>query len=72
MCITMIKKRKKIIIDLTSPEGNAYSMMLQAKSLCKQLGIDHKPILKEMKSGDYENLINVFEREFGDYVDLYR
>lgn len=68
----MIKKRKKIIIDLSGSEGNAYNMIREAKNICKQLGIKHEPIIKEMKSGDYENLINVFEREFGDYVDLYR
>jgi len=25
-----------------------------------------------MTSGDYENLLKVFDREFGAYVDLYR
>jgi hypothetical protein len=29
-------------------------------------------ILKEMRSGDYENLISVFDREFGSVVTLYR
>jgi hypothetical protein len=33
---------------------------------------DPKPILKEMMSGDYENLLKVFDREFGDFVDLIR
>jgi len=27
---------------------------------------------EEMMSGDYENLIEVFGRDFGDYVDLIR
>jgi hypothetical protein len=29
-----------------------------------------KPILKEMMSGNYENLLNVFEKHFGDYVEI--
>ena len=29
-------------------------------------------IIEEMMSGDYENLIKVFDREFGKYVTLYR
>lgn len=29
-------------------------------------------LINEMMSGDYEHLLQVFEREFGDYVDLFR
>ena len=29
-------------------------------------------IVDQMKSGDYENAIRVFDRYFGDYVILYR
>jgi len=36
------------------------------------LGYDEKAILKEMRSGDYENLVDVFEKEFGEFVTLYR
>ena len=31
---------------------------------------DSKAIIEEMMSGDYDNLIEVFEREFGDFVIL--
>ena len=31
-----------------------------------------KPVLDDMKSGDYENLLNVFDTHFGDFVTLYR
>jgi hypothetical protein len=43
-----------------------------ANRLSRQLGIDPDPILKEMQSGDYENLLEVFDREFGSFVTLYR
>jgi hypothetical protein len=59
-------------IDLRGPEGNAFALLGYAKSLAKQLEKNSKKILEEMMSGDYENLVNVFEREFGDYVTLSR
>ena len=36
------------------------------------LGLDDIAITNEMMSGDYENLIEVFDREFGDFVILER
>ena len=63
---------RKPEIDLSGPDGNAYVLMGIAGNLCKQLGKDKKPIIEEMKSGNYENLLAMFEREFGEYVDLYR
>ena len=71
----MIKQKPQnngIEIDLTGPQGNAYFLMGTATNLCKQLGYDSKPVLDDMKSGDYENLLNVFDTHFGDFVTLYR
>ena len=59
-----------IVIDLTGPDGNAFALMGYAQRFARQLGLDSKQILGEMKSGDYENLINVFDSYFGDYVIL--
>jgi len=59
-------------IDLTGPQGNAYCLLAVAKSLCEQLGKDYEEISKRMKSSDYENLIEVFDSEFSDYITLYR
>ena len=59
-------------IDLTGPEGNAFYLLGVASDLAKQLGKDSDAILKEMRSGDYDNLIDVFEREFGNIFTLYR
>ncbi len=36
------------------------------------MGKDFKKIEKEMTKGDYENLLKVFDREFGKFVILYR
>jgi hypothetical protein len=72
----MIRKKQPqsgpIIIDITGPDGNAFVLMGYAKQFAKQLGIDHKPIIEKMMSGDYENLLEVFDNEFGDFVILER
>jgi hypothetical protein len=63
---------KEIVIDLTGPDGNAFALMGMAKSLARQLGKDGNAITEEMMAGDYEHLLCVFDREFGDYVILER
>jgi len=60
------------IIDLTGPQGNAFFLMGQADRLSRQLGLDKEVVINEMRSGDYENLVQVFDRYFGDYVILER
>ena len=61
-----------IVIDLTGPQGNAYFLMGMVKKLSNQLDMDGNEILKDMTSGDYENLIQVFDKNFGSVVTLYR
>jgi hypothetical protein len=71
----MIKSKKEklgIEIDLTGPDGNAFVLIGTAGNLAKQLGLDGKAIRTEMMAGDYENLVNVFDKHFGDFVTLYR
>jgi len=70
--ITTKKKTRPIEIDLTGPQGNAFVLMGTATNLAKQLGLDGKAIVEEMMSGDYEHLVQVFDREFGHFVILYR
>jgi len=64
--------QREIVIDLTGPEGNAFSLMARATSFAKQLGLDGSSIVEEMTSSDYENLVSVFDKYFGDYVILER
>jgi len=59
-----------IVVDLTGPDGNAFALMGLASRLAKQLGI--KSPTAEMMSGDYENLLEVFDKNFGDFVILER
>ena len=60
----------KIIIDLSGPDGNAFALRGYAKRFAKQLELDIDSILKDMQSGSYKHLLNVFEEHFGDYVTL--
>ena len=66
------KSHRKMEIDITGPKGNAYYLLGTAKAFAKQLGLDAEAIEEEMKSSDYENLITVFDKHFGEYVDLVR
>jgi hypothetical protein len=70
----MIKSKKQtgIEIDLTGPQGNVFFLIGTAKNLAKQLGMDSSSVQKEMMSGDYENAVNVFDKNFGEFVTLYR
>lgn len=72
----MIKSKEEmssdIEIDLTGPEGNAYVLMNYASKFAKQLGLNKDEIIKDMMSGNYEHLLEVFEKHFGSFVTLYR
>ena len=60
------------VIDLTGPQGNAFALMGMAHRYARDLGLDSDAIITEMKSGNYENLVQVFDRYFVDYVILER
>lgn len=63
---------KEIVIDLTGPDGNAYYLLGVANRLGKQLGMDTKALQERMTSGDYENLVQEFDKAFGAIVILER
>lgn len=72
----MIRKKEEksgpIVIDLTGPEGNAFALMAYAKRFANQLELDSELIINEMMKGDYENLLEVFDKNFGKFVILER
>ena len=72
----MIKSKKYknngIEIDLTGPDGNAFAILGLAKRLCREFDIPFKPLANKMTSGDYENLIKVFDDKFGSVVTMYK
>ena len=76
----MIREKQQnngpIVIDLTGPDGNAFVLLGKAKQFAKQLypkelGFEKK-IVEEMMQGDYEHLLEVFDKHFGDFVILER
>ena len=72
MAILTKPQTRGIEIDLTGPQGNAFFLLGTAKNLAKKLGLNGNEITKEMMSGDYENLVKVFDSYFGSFVILYR
>lgn len=75
----MIRQKEErtgpIVIDLTGPDGNAFALIGYAKRFGQQLGWDSgkcQDLVNEMMDGDYEHLLQVFDREFGVFVILER
>ena len=65
----------RIEIDLSGPAGNAFVLLKLADDLGKRLGYDRdhrERIIDDMRLSTYEMLLQVFDREFGDYVILWR
>lgn len=60
----------KRTIDISGPDGNAFVLLGNANRLAKQLNLDPTAITDEMTSGDYEHLIETFDKYFSDYIVL--
>jgi hypothetical protein len=64
----------KIVVDLTGPDGNAFALMGIMKNIllnCCYTREEINNIQEEMVAGNYEQLVEIFEREVGEYVDIY-
>lgn len=74
MTIRKKSSQRKVVIDLTGPEGNAFYLMGIVRSTFRRSGASElgDSIVKEMTSGDYENLLKVFDRYLGDHYILER
>jgi len=70
--ITSKKPSTQIEIDLTGPQGNAFVLLGIAKDLAIKLDLDWNYIYTEMTSSDYENLLQVMDHYFGDFIIMYR
>ena len=66
------KQVRQEVIDLTGPQGNAFFLLGRGRKLAKQLGLDWDEIQEEMTGGDYENLVETFDKHFGDFIILER
>ena len=69
MAVTQ-KNVDKIYIDIDGSQGNAFVLLGYAKGFAKDLGLDYESIRDAMTSGDYINLLKVFDKNFGTFVTL--
>lgn len=65
-------RENPIEIDLTGPEGNVFVLIGIGNRYCKQIGLDSEIFTNRMMSGDYENVVSVFDEYFGSFITLYR
>lgn len=68
-------KPKKIVIDLTGPQGNAFFLIGTTVSLLKQMEMPQEKIdqiVDDMTCSDYENLLKVMDHWLYDIVILER
>jgi hypothetical protein len=74
----MIRKRNvnaEIVIDLSGPAGNAYALIGQAQRFAGNLAYtreETEEMVNDMMASDYEHLVEVFDKHFGDVVILER
>jgi len=73
------KPRLPIEIDLTGSDGNIFALISIGMNLGKALNtrrraeyFDVKAFQVDMLSSDYNHAMEVMEREFGDYIIMYR
>jgi len=62
----------KISLDISSENGVGFFLIGYAKKLAPQLGMNTNEIIAEMSKGNEENLIKVFDKHFGEVVNLYK
>jgi len=72
MIVDKSLQKRPLVIDLDGPDGNAWALLARARSFARQLGLDGKKSTDGMIKSDYENLIQVFDNYFGDFVVLER
>ena len=71
----MIRESKNSVpvINLDGPDGNAFARMAYAKLYARDVGYASDEIeymVAKMRSGDYKNLVKVFDEYFDGYVVL--
>ena len=76
----MIKSRdempqKSLEIDLAGPEGNAFVLLAYADRFARQLDYsEHERmcLLDNMRLSTYDALVEIFDREFGSFVTIWK
>ena len=74
--LTLLKRapfRRKQVVDLAGPQGNAYFLLASASRMGRQLGMSVEEVeamMADMRSSDYKHLVETFDNHFGTLVDL--
>ena len=61
-----------IEIELEGSFWNDHRIIQTIQQLSGRLHKEWNPIYEDMMSGDSDHFINVIEREFGDYIIIYK
>ena len=59
--------RESIVVDISGEQGSEQNLLALSTSFAKP---DHEDIVRDMNSGDYEHLVNVFDDHFGHFITL--
>ena len=71
--MTKVKQIDKIVIDLSGPDGNVFNIISIANKEAVKEGYhpnERSKMTTEMMSGDYENALKVFVKNFGHKYEL--
>lgn len=74
--MTLLKKRtpRRMEIDLSGPQGNAFFLLSLAADIAKKSygrsETEINEMLNDMRSKDYRHMVETFDNHFGDTVDL--
>ncbi len=66
----MEHKVEKVVIDLSTTEGNVFGLIALVVRLGKEANLNVKEITSQMISGDYNYALWTFNSYFGDIIDL--
>lgn len=55
---------EKPVLVLTGVDGNAFSILGQARKVARANNMDWKPIMDEVLSGDYDHLLQTMMKWF--------
>ena len=60
----------QIQLDQTDTKNMLEELKEYAIILCPALGYDTSEVLEEMNEGNQEHLIDIFQKYFGEYIEL--
>jgi hypothetical protein len=75
MSIIYKNSNDRVHVDIAGPQGTAIELLGQAALWMTQMNKTPQQmgeVIKDMTSGNYETMVQVFDREFGHFCDILR